>query len=60
MLPYLHNLQSLMQPGVQLQRNEVIKRYRSMKNHNKEVLRMICSMQFFMIAKNEKGELSFL
>ena len=60
MLPYLQSLQSLIQPGVQLQRNEVIRRYRSLKNYNKEVLRMICATQFFMISKNEKGELSFL
>jgi hypothetical protein len=60
MLQYLHSLQSLMQPGVRLERNEVIKRYRALKNYNKEVLRMICMTDFFMISKNEKGELSFL
>jgi hypothetical protein len=48
-----------MQPGVRLERNEVIRRYRSLKNYNKEVLRMICMTDFFMISKNEKGELSF-
>jgi hypothetical protein len=60
MLQYLQSLQSLMQPGVALQRNEVIKRYRAMKGHSKEILRMICMTQFFMIAKNEKGEISLL
>lgn len=60
MLQYLQSLQSLMQPGVQLQRREVIKRYRSLKNYNKEVLRMICMTDFFMICKTEKGELRLI
>ena len=60
MLQYLHSLHNLLQPGVQLQRSEVIRRYRAMKGHSKEVLRMLCMTQFFMIAKNEKGEISLL
>lgn len=59
MLPYLQTLQHLVEPGVQLQKNELIKRYRSLKNHNKAFLRMICMTQFFMIRKNERGEVSF-
>ncbi|MCE3282073.1 MAG: hypothetical protein K0Q66_810 [Chitinophagaceae bacterium] len=60
MLQYLHTLQVLMQPGITLQRNEVIRRYRSLKNFNKEVLKMICMTEFFSISKNEKGELTMV
>lgn len=59
MIQYIKALQSLLSPGVQLQRSEVIRRYRSLKNYNKEVLRMICMTDFFMISKNEKGEILF-
>ena len=59
MFPYLQSLSSLLRPGVQLQRNEVIKRYRSLKNHSREVLQFICMTEFHMLSKTEKGELRF-
>jgi hypothetical protein len=52
-------LQNLVKPGTQIQKTEVIKRYRSSRNFDQAVLRMICMMEFFMISKNDKGELSF-
>jgi hypothetical protein len=60
MLQYLHTLRVLMQPGITLQRNEVIKRYRSLKNFNKEVLRMICMTEFSCISRNENGEMMII
>ncbi len=59
MLQYIKALQTLLQPGVQLQKNEVIKRYRSLAGYSEQVLRQIAMTDFFMIAKNEKGEISF-
>jgi hypothetical protein len=43
-----------------LERKEVIKRYRSLKNFNPKVLKLLCMTEFFMLCKNEKGELSIM
>jgi hypothetical protein len=59
MMININFLQGLVKPGTQIQKTEVIKRYRSSRNFDQAVLRMICMMEFFMISKNDKGELSF-
>jgi len=60
MMLSLNMLQNLVKPGTQLEKKEVIKRYRSLANFDQSVLRMICMMDFFTIYKDDKGKLSFL
>jgi hypothetical protein len=49
-----------MQPGVILERKEVIRRYRSLKNFNRHVLNLLCMTDFLMLCRNEKGEISIV
>lgn len=57
MLQYLENFKSILPAGVTLERKEVIKRYRSLKNFNRHILNLLCMTEFFMLCRNEKGEM---
>lgn len=56
MLQYLQTLRSIVRDDAMIERKEVIRRYRSLKNFNPDVLKLLCMTQFFMVSKNEKGE----
>jgi hypothetical protein len=60
MLQYLESLKSIMQPGIILERKEVIRRYRSLKNFNRHVLNLLCMTDFLMLCRNEKGDISIV
>jgi hypothetical protein len=60
MLQYLESFKSIMQAGVILEKREVIRRYRSLKNFNQHVLNLLCMTDFFMLCRNEKGEMSIV
>jgi hypothetical protein len=57
MLQYLETFKSILPFGVTLERKEVIRRYRSLKNFNRHVLNLLCMTDFFMLCRNEKGEM---
>lgn len=60
MLQYLESLKSLLPLGAILERKEVIKRYRSSKQFDKRILNILQMTEFFMLCRNEKGEISLL
>ncbi len=60
MIQQLQTLTAIMQKNIILERKEVIKRYRSLKNFNAEMLRLLCMTEFFMLYRNEKGEISMI
>jgi hypothetical protein len=57
MLHLLSSLSRIIEPGISLDRNEVIKRYRALANCKKQILQLLCMTQFIMLVKNDKGEL---
>lgn len=59
MLHILSALTRIIEPGITLTRNEVIKRYRAMWGYNKNLLQLLCMTEFTFLGKNEKGELFF-
>jgi hypothetical protein len=60
MIEYLESFKSIIQAGVILEKREVIRRYRSLKNFNQHVLNLLYMTEFFMLCRNEKGEMSLL
>jgi hypothetical protein len=60
MLQYLDRLKSLLPSGTSIERTEVIKRYRSSKQFDKRILHILQMTEFFMLSRNEKGEISLL
>jgi hypothetical protein len=59
MLYFISALSKLVEPGITLTRNEVIKRYRAMAGCKKGLLQILCMTQFTLLGKDEKGELYF-
>ncbi len=59
MLYLFVSLTRIIEPGITLTRNEVIKRYRAMAGCKKVLLQILCMTQFTLLGKDEKGELYF-
>jgi len=60
MFQQLQTLTAIMQKNIVLEKMEVIKRYRSLKNFNEQILKLLCMTEFFMLYRNEKGEISMV
>jgi len=58
MLQALQTLRSVVQKGVVLDKKEVIRRYRSLRNFNKQVLNYLLMTEFFMVYRNERGDIA--
>jgi hypothetical protein len=57
MLHHLYSLNSIIQPGVILERKEVIKRCRSLASFDQKIFQLLCMTEFFMLYSNEKGDI---
>lgn len=58
MLQALQTLRSVVQKGVILDKKEVIRRYRSIRNFNTQVLNYLLMTEFLMVYRNEKGDIA--
>ena len=54
---FLFTLNSIIEPGIELTRNEVIRRYRLMAECKVNFLQLLCMTQFNKLVKDEKGQL---
>lgn len=57
MVQQLYAFGNIIKPGITLTKAEIIKHYRSLKNGNEKLVKMLCAIQFFKIGKTDKGVL---
>lgn len=57
MLFPIHTLNPIIEPGISLSKNEVLKRYRSLASYNALILRLLLMLPFSFLQKDESGNL---
>ena len=50
-------LNSIIEPGIDLSKNEVVKRYRSLASANEVILRLLQMIPFAFLKKDDKGRI---
>lgn len=56
----LQILKHLVGPGVEINKTEVIRRYRLQPNCNRELLNLLCMTAFFKMYRNHNGDIEIV
>lgn len=57
MLQYVTPLKKITEPGIVLVKTEVLKRYRALQNHNRQLLQLLFMLPFSKLELDEDGNL---